>query len=224
MTSMGDPVRLRAPPASGASKLFHTIVVVGASMGCGASSTVPVPGATADASNGAASNGDASNVDASMGATDSNTSRADAGPMTYCDCTRPGTFRCEACASGGETVQGRCPGNDGVRCTCDESVAIAAASDCAHPEQFVCSLSPDADASTFAFGFGLNNEWFSFADCWCDSTRPILSSQCTSERAVLTCAIGYGCPVDVAVVSTSDAAAEAVRFACACLPPPVVIA
>jgi hypothetical protein len=184
--------------------------------GCGASSAAPAPGAAADASSG-----DAPSRDASMSAIDSNTSRADAGPMTYCDCARPGTFRCEACASGGETVQGRCPGNDGVRCTCDESVAIAAPSDCAQPEQFVCSLSPDVDASTYGFGFGVNSDWFSFADCWCDSTRPTLSSQCTNERFVLTCAIGYGCPVNFAA---SDAAAEVARFACACLPPPVVIA
>jgi hypothetical protein len=202
---------------SEASKLFHTIVVVGASMGCGSSSTV---GSQASAA-------DASPTDASTGATDV-VSRADAGPQSYCDCTRPGTFRCGGCASGTTPEHGRCPDNDGVDCTCDESVAIAAPSDCAHPEQFVCAILPDVDASLSAddsdYGFGPDS-WYAFADCSCDTTRPIMASQCTDERTILTCAVGYGCPSPVDDAGGFGAApSDTVRYACACLPPPVTIA
>jgi hypothetical protein len=150
----------------------------------------------------------------------------DAGPQSFCDCTRPGTFRCSACASGTTPVHGRCPADDGVGCACDESVAIAAPGDCAHPEQFVCALSPDLDASLAGYGFRFGY-WYAFADCLCDSTRPITASQCTGELLSLTCTTGYGCPPptssDSAFVLVGGDASDSARYACACLPPPVPI-
>jgi hypothetical protein len=52
-----------------------------------------------------------------------------------------------------------------------------------------------------------------------------MASQCTDERTILTCAVGYGCPSPVDDAGGFGAApSDTVRYACACLPPPVTIA
>jgi hypothetical protein len=201
--------------ATGASRLFHSIVVMGASIGCGSGRVAPAP---VDAARDAA--------DASLGSFgddgDAKAGDADAigdgaSPRSMCDCARPGTFRCQACASGSAPVEGRCRYSDGTGCTCDESVRIATPTDCEHPEQFVCADYPGADATTGGYGVPPNiQSWFGFVDCYCDSTRPILASQCTCPQCSLICAGPWTCDTRSSV---TDAAPDGVRYACECLPP-----
>jgi hypothetical protein len=185
-----------------ASRLFHTIVVVGASLGCSGSSKTGLP-----------------EPDAGKLSTGASDAAVDAGfPAGICDCTRPGEFRCQACASGDTPVQGRCPQGDGTRCVCDTSVPIATPTDCEHPEQFVCAGAPEVAATTPGFA---SVDWFAFADCSCDTSRPFMASQCTCEQCSLRCDGFTGCP---SLVSATDA--SVLRWSCVCesLPTPVVIA
>jgi hypothetical protein len=202
-----------APGPSAASRLFHTIAVVGASLGCGGAEGVANP-SVADAS--AEAGGDAVEQTAA--------------PMQLCDCPRPGEFRCKACVSGTPPIEGRCPDSDGRDCTCDSTVAIAAPTDCAHPEQFVCASSPDGGVTTTAENAAFQaGSWFAFADCTCDTTRPIMASQCTCEQCTLHCASWSSCaPVDAGADAgpSFGPIRTSYPWACACenLPPPVTIA
>jgi hypothetical protein len=195
-------------PPAGAARLFHTIVV-GASLGCGGGEVRPQP--VADASTPASFGGDDANV--AMGARDVTTVRADGAPTNVCDCARPGTFRCRACASGKSPIRGRCIDNDGVGCECDPSVLIAAPGDCPHPEQFVCNASPDSASRILGTGFS-SDDWYAFADCSCDPTLPLLPSDCDCERCDFTCT-----DYDTCSASTAGVDAGRVRYACTCLPP-----
>src|ERR1700722_10915750 len=164
-------------PRAAASRLFHTIVVVGASLGCGSSEQAPATGAPgADAAGPPIGALDASGVPDAA----SDTS-APVVPSSICDCARPGEFRCHACAGGDAPIQGRCQKDDGTECFCDTSVPIAAPTDCAHPEQFVCSSGPGLDAAATPFSLTVN-DWFAFVDCHCDATGPLMASQCTCEQ------------------------------------------
>jgi hypothetical protein len=185
-------------PPAGAARLFHTIVVVGASLGCGGGGDVRPP---ADASTPTSFGGDVT------------TARADGAPTNVCDCARPGTFRCRACASGKSPIRGRCLDNDGVGCECDVSVPIAAPGDCPHPEQFVCNASPDYASAILGAGFP-SDDWYAFADCSCDPTLPVLPSDCDCERCSFTCADYEPCSA-----STAGMDADRVRYACTCIPP-----
>ena len=205
MAPLPDETR---PPA-GAARLFHTIVVVGASLGCGGGGEVR---AQPDASTPASFGSDDAN--GQTGARDVTTTRADGAPTSICDCARPGTFRCRACASGKSPIRGRCLDKDGVGCECDPSVAIAAPGDCPHPEQFVCNVSADYTPST-NLGNGVSSaDWYAFADCACDPTLPLLPSDCDCERCAFTCA-----EYDPCSTSTAGVDADRVRYACTCMPP-----
>jgi hypothetical protein len=209
--------------ASRASLLFHTIVVVGASVGCGglavketAAGDAGDPRSARDAEDAGGGSRDAR--DAGDAADPSESAARAMAPVTPCDCARPGTFRCSACASGAPPIEGRCPADDGVACYCDESIRIGAPSDCPYPEQFACRIEPGLDAST-APGVLYSPDWFAFADCFCDKARPILASQCTCQRCMLGCLHG-ACPPGSAGGSSLSAAVD---FACACVPTPVPI-
>ncbi len=195
--------------------MFHTIAVVGASLGCGSPEH-----ATGTSSSDAGSAPD-----------DRAISDAAVAPSGICDCPRPGEFRCDACASGQTPIEGRCPADDGADCRCDSTVAIAAPTDCAHSEQFVCAESPDAGAPTSAAEYAGASSWFAFADCTCDTTRPVMASQCTCEQCALRCAPWSSCaPVDAgqdaASGPTFGPVSPTYQWGCACenLPPPVTIA
>ncbi len=211
-----------------ASRLFHTIVVVGTSLGCGAETTVIAPAGAGDASAGGsdASPNDAPQSDASpidTGASDTDTAESEAGPRNACDCVRPGTFRCDACASGMIPIEGRCVLDDGVGCVCDDSVAIAAPSDCALPTQFVCNYAPNVDPAFYESpdaGPGLASapdDWYAFVQCSC--TGPLTSASCTAmcPECFLECTT-FECPP-----GTVGGASQVVVDACACQPPPVII-
>jgi hypothetical protein len=174
---------------AGASRLFHTIVVIGTSMGCGTTDTAVDGGVAARPALGS----------------------DDAEVKSICDCARPGTFRCKACASGQMPMLGRCQNNDGEDCTCDESIAIATPTDCAHPEQFECTSGPTSTGPTSALGFS-STDWFAFANCTCNPALPFMASQCDAERFVFECAQPWSCTL------TGDAASQTVAYACACLP------
>src|SRR5580698_6666186 len=108
------------PRPAPASRLFHTIVVMGASFGCGSSEP---PGATGalgrDAARPPTGSMDASDdPDASDAVSD--TDAPVTGPESVCECARPGEFRCHACASGDAPIEGRCQKNDGMECICDK--------------------------------------------------------------------------------------------------------
>ena len=193
-----------------ASRLFHTIVIVGASMGCASNPSGSAPsdsGSPPDAG------------DASMGsplhpivvepclALD-----AGAGPCNVCDCARPGMFRCSTCSSGSTPVDGRCPNGDGLGCHCDPSIVIASPLDCPDPAQFVCDPAPPTNADLETAG------WYAFARCSCDPMRPTMPSQCADERTRFGCSTLW-CPADAAGGPLGH-----VGYACACLPPPVPIA
>jgi hypothetical protein len=193
---------------TGASRLFHTIVVMGAAAGCGSGGRiVPSPlDASGDPADAGAEGAAAADADA-----------AASGPKAICDCVRPGAFRCTGCASGATPIKGRCPASDGTGCTCDESVAIAAPTDCAHPEQFVCAYTADSGATPSGQGFiGSPYDWYAFADCICDEARPITASQCTCAQCSLRCSTPWTCGPGT---PGSDSAPEGARYACACLPP-----
>jgi hypothetical protein len=202
-------------PRAAASRLFHTIVVVGASLGCGSSEQPAAP---------AAPGPDASEPPTgSLDASGSSDVAGDAGalvasPVSICDCPRPGEFRCHACASGDAPIQGRCQRVDGTECFCDKSVPIAAPTDCAHPEQFVCSLGPGLDAAAPPSAQTVD-DWFAFVDCRCDATGPLMASQCTCEQCTFQCATSTGCD------SPGLDADASLRWSCACMgvPPPVPI-
>lgn len=195
---------------TGPSRLFHTIVVVGASIGCGGGLAAE-PADASDESPGPA------DADAGAVEEDANApSIPEAGVKSICDCERPGTFRCAACASGSPPYEGRCRANDGVRCFCDDSIPIAAPTDCEHPEQFVCQYLPESDAAIEGFGFGVN-DWFAFANCACDPTRPLSASQCTCAQCDFRCADPWDCAYD------GVGAPKGPDYACACLPAPVTI-
>jgi hypothetical protein len=186
--------------------LFHTIVVVGASLGCGGQVSGGPPSGLEDASAG----GDdargrdldaAAPGDAGLG-----------GPTSFCDCTRPGTFRCASCGSGDPPVRGRCPQDDGIGCTCDATIAVASPSDCPRPEQFTCADPPTSLLGTAYFG------WYAFADCRCDPNAPVAMSDCAdASRPILSCTTGDNCP------PMSPGLLANVRYACQCIPMPPVI-
>jgi hypothetical protein len=129
--------------------------------------------------------------------------------MGICDCDRPGEFRCHACVSG-PPVLGRCPNDDGVDCFCNTSIAKAAPSDCASPAQFVCAPAPVANTTGF-----VSYDWFDYAECSCDDTRPTSRSDCTGATPWYSCQGGPpSCPVNYPAYLSSD-----FSFDCACLPP-----
>jgi hypothetical protein len=223
-----DPLTARPQPVpkpGGASRLLHAIVVVGASLGCGGTNAGGAPDAAGDASAGDDRPDDATgSLTVAPDPTEGAAPDASGPPHTLCDCARPGTYRCRACESGKAPIHGRCQDSAGIGCLCDESVAVGAPSDCPHPEQYVCAYSPDLDASTSGYGFYLNDiyMWYAFADCWCDSTRPVMASDCTCETCSLACATTDDvCPSGT--VGADGAMSARVRYACACLPPPTPI-
>jgi hypothetical protein len=199
-----------------ASRLFHSIVVVGASLGCGGGSHVSTgfagaaPGAPAEGEPDAGRS-PAQPVVAPAG---------DGGPAGVCDCARPGTFRCSHCSSDVGPIDGRCPNGDGVDCVCDPTVKIAAPRDCAHPEQFTCALAPGVDAAIGPTnGFGAT-DWYAFADCACNASVPLDAGQCADAGEVLRCESFDPCAPGTA---GRDAFAG-VEYACACVPAVVPIA
>jgi hypothetical protein len=210
--------------AARASQLFHTIVVVGTAMGCGnAPQEVPVPdGSTLPAPDGhdpdplAPADCPALGQYECDGGADACTCNLQA-PLGVCDCARPGEFRCRDCLSG-PPVLGRCPLGDGVTCFCNTSIDIAAPTDCAYPEQFTCAPAPlvvePADASVGLAGVG----WFDFGECSCDTTRPIVATDCTCSRC------SFACSTDACPSGTAGAALSGVPFDCNCVSSPVPIA
>src|SRR5579863_8392915 len=99
----------------GPSRLFHTIVVIGASVGCGGGRLATEGVDASDGSQGPA------DADAALAEDHAAPATPEASVTRICDCQRPGTFRCSACASGRAPIEGRCPDNDGLRCFCDDS-------------------------------------------------------------------------------------------------------
>jgi hypothetical protein len=205
-----------------ASQLFHTIVVVGTAMGCGSTQED-----TGRSDAGALPSPEA----ASFGATDCPSPaqyQCDAGspeacgcnlqaPLGVCDCVRPGEFRCRDCLSG-PPILGRCPLGDGVSCFCNTSIEIAAPTDCAHPEQFACSPAPAVPAPVDASLSFNPGDWFDYAKCACDTTRPLVTTDCSCTSCGLSCQTGT-CPP-----GTAGAPLSGVRFDCACVPLVVPIA
>jgi hypothetical protein len=195
------------PPSP--SRLFHTVVVVGASLGCGETVALPADpidgGAAREASNPAPDAAPAAKPDGSSG------------PTSYCDCARPGTFRCEGCASGVGPIDGRCPNEDGVECSCDESIQIATPSDCAVPAQFTCQEAPNVDAGVADLHiFPL--DWFEFAECTCNTAAPLNVSDCADAGPHFwSCVTGDNCPAG------SKGAITNIQYACDCVPPPITI-
>jgi len=178
--------------------LFHTIVVVGASLGCGG--RPPTRGFPVVDAGSSTDWGDAASR-----------------PAGVCDCEWPGDFRCEHCRSGIGPILGRCPEGDGVGCTCLHSIEFATPRDCEHPEQFVCAGPPSigADAGLFWTVSG----WFDFAECSCDPTRPIQASDCDARLGEVFRCEQNPCPF------TPGYGNDVVQYACACvIPPPIAIA
>jgi hypothetical protein len=142
-------------------------------------------------------------------------------PTGPCDCDLPGEFRCAGCLSG-PPILGRCPYGDGTGCFCNASIAIAGPSDCQYPEQFTCMRPPpipdlyDASAPD-AGAFVDPGAWFRFADCLCDTARPVTSADCPPGEEIL-CEQGNQCAAD-----TAAARLGAARFDCSCVPIPVPI-
>jgi hypothetical protein len=204
--SMGSP----------ASRLFHTVVVLGASAGCG--------GLEQDARRAALSDAQSADSPSLSEASLFATAPVDAAgpPTSPCDCARVGSFRCARCASGTTPVHGRCQANDGVDCFCDDTVAVADPGDCPSPAQFTCFLAPGSDASVVGYA-PYSGDYYAFADCYCDPSRPVMPSQCDCEYCSLQCAMGSGCPfgsvAQNAFFVSPDASTEQVRYACGCLPP-----
>ena len=77
----------------------------------------------------------------------------------------------------GSPIDGLCPFDDGVGCFCDTSIAIAAPTDCAHPEQFARSPPPGAPLSADAGLAIASAHWFDYGDCTCDTTLPTASER-----------------------------------------------
>jgi hypothetical protein len=195
------------------SLLFHTIVVVGASVGCGELAPTGAGDASTGPPHGDKRDSGPRNTGRSDGGPDGpGRSDAHAGPHGVCDCVRPGMFRCHACASGTGPIDGRCPYEDGVGCFCDDSIKIAAPSDCTHPEQFVCEPGPEAQTHPSDAGLWFT-DWFYFAKCRCDGTRPFTGSQCTCPDCGFQCTPEMACPT-----GTPGWTSKEVEYACACLP------
>jgi hypothetical protein len=203
-----------------AGRLFHTIVMVGVSTGCGSASGTEfsrVVEADAGSPQTGSTTAPRSPRDCAQTAQFHCVAPGDcscdlSAPTSLCDCDRPGEFRCRACVSG-PTVLGRCPNDDGVDCFCNKSIAQAATSDCASPAQLVCAPAP----ATYATGF-LSSDWFQLAECSCDDTRPTSSSECSGQTHWYCQGRPPDCPVNYPAYLSSDAA-----FDCACLPPVPVI-
>jgi hypothetical protein len=204
-----------------AGSLFHTIVVVGASVGCGSTSSTAEfsaegPSKADSGSEAGSSTGPTNPRDCLLPSqfhcddTDRGTCSCNAdAPNGPCDCPRPGEFRCRECLSG-PSVLGVCPNDDGVDCFCNASIAVASPTDCPHPEQFTCSPPPQL--------IGLDGPNIEYAECACDPTRPLSASDCT-DNDQFACLGNISCPV-------GSPAAEAINepFDCRCLPPVVPIA
>jgi hypothetical protein len=201
---------------SAASRLFHTVVVLGASAGCGGIEAGRPAGHSGAATDAAAA------PTPEAGVLSPPHIDATAPPTSPCDCARVGSFRCARCASGAAPVDGRCAANDGVDCICDATVAVADPSDCPSPAQFTCRLAAGSDASVEGYG-PFVSDWFAYADCYCDPTRPVLASQCSCPYCDLQCATGSGCALGTVAEATFggtlDGSSDAVRYACGCLPP-----
>jgi hypothetical protein len=201
------------------SQLFHTVVVIGASLGCGSAAAVHTAGGAGGADGNGGAPADAGprgpKTPFDCAATEDFTCPSDGGactcnanaPLSICDCARPGEFKCTGCIVG-SPISGRCPNNDGVGCYCDTTVAIAAPTDCAHTEQFTCTWLPD---------------YLTFTNCTCDTTAPYLDSMCTCTNCSLACQTAYSCPCPPNAGLCGFMQHESPRFACACQPPPVPI-
>jgi hypothetical protein len=209
-----------------ASQLFHTIVVVGTAMGCGTTpdeaslpeaGSSPLPEGGDSGRTGPAACASPAQYQCDSGSPDACTCNLEA-PQGVCDCARPGEFRCHDCLSG-PAVLGRCPLNDGVGCFCNTSIDIAAPTDCTHPEQFACSPPsavslPDDDAGLLLSA----PDWFDYAECSCDTTRPTATTDCSCARC------SFSCSTDACPPGSAGAALSGVRFDCACVSTPVPIA
>jgi hypothetical protein len=195
-------------------KLFHAIVVVGASLGCGGVTSSSKSGEEGGAghpagpldASGAADGGESAEADA---CSDANGCGPPA-PQTMCDCARPGEFRCASCPIGGDPpVDGRClsgfGSGAGAGCVCDTSVPVAAPTDCPHPQQFTCTSYSGPTA---------------YSSCSCDPSAPLSQSDCASGTTFQCQATGPICPPADAGFT---AGGESQRFACYCGPPPVPI-
>jgi len=208
-----------------ASQLFHTIVVIGTAMGCGTTmepaplsdgAGPPSPNATDAGRFGPTDCASPAQYECDAGGPEGCTCNLRA-PLGVCDCARPGEFRCRDCLSG-PAVLGRCPLGDGVACFCNTNIDIAAPTDCAHPEQFTCSPPPAVavpDDAGIAFSAG---DWFDYAECSCDTTRPITTTDCTCARC------SFSCATDACPPGSAGAPLSSVRFDCACVSAPVPIA
>ncbi len=206
-----------------ASRLFHTIVVVGASIGCGGSDATSVVAsggpAPLDAARSLSPRDCASTAQYACDPSGACACNVQA-PQSPCDCARPGEFRCEGCVSG-PPMLGRCPYGDGTGCFCNTSIAVAAPTDCEQPQQFTCRTSPAIgnvyDAGLASVSLGASLVWYDFADCSCDPTRPLGPADCPANT-VFVCS-------SVADCSASSAAApfDGVRFDCSCVPEAVPI-
>ncbi len=190
------------------SRLFHTVVVIGASMGCGLEVSPLV-----DAGPGDAGPGDAGAVVPDTGvfiapvfAVDAGADANEGGPRSVCDCPEPGQFVCASCAGGDAPVLGHCPHEDGVGCWCDSTRTLTGPDQCAEPAFYTCALEPDAGAPAVGY-----YAWFQYADCWCDPTRPTTQDDCNSLDA--------GLQLQCQVNDCINSSLTPVYFDCACLPP-----
>jgi hypothetical protein len=209
-----------------AGRLFHTIVVVGASVGCGSSSesngfasAVPV---YMDASTDTTAAFPASPSDCPQPAqfhcygTGPNQCECNAdAPNDICGCPRPGEFRCRDCLST-PPILGRCPNNDGVDCFCNADIAIAGPQDCPHPQQFTCASAPIVSTSQGTFA---SYGWFDSAECSCDSSKPLSVADCgDSGLTYFNCPPTGSCAAGTPGAETANIMAD-----CACVPRPIPI-
>ena len=115
-----------------------------------------------------------------------------------------------------------CPQGDGVDCFCNESIAVAAPADCPHPQDFYCvdpstllTTLPTNDSPPDGQFVALTN--MQFAECLCDSDRPLSQADCAPPRH-FDCSRDPSCDV-----GSAGAQATSGPFDCDCLPPPVPI-
>jgi hypothetical protein len=208
-----------AAAGSRASQLFHTVVVVGAAMGCGTSRTM-----TESVGGGAPEAGEAGLVPADCSSPaqyqcdSSGHCRCDpSAPLGVCDCARPGEFRCRGCATASPFL-GRCPNDDGISCFCNTSIAVASPTDCASPEQFSCTPAPlEVDDAGLGFSSG---DWFDYGECACNTALPVTAADCASSCAMCS----FQCTTGDCPPGTAAAALSSMRFDCRCVPAPVPIA
>jgi hypothetical protein len=197
-------------------KLFHAIVVVGASIGCGGATsssksgdgggagqpTGPLDGSEPDQGAESAA-GDACSGSSGCGPS---------GPRSMCDCARPAEFMCASCPIGGDPpVNGRCLSGDGTGagagCVCDTSVPVAAPTDCPHTQQFNCTAYVGPTA---------------YSSCSCDMTAPLSQSDCAAGTTFQCGGTWPVClPVDAGL--GVGVGGENQRFACYCGPAPIPI-